>query len=390
MKTIGAEPGGGASKQPRLLVDARPEALGAIDPARRLLGLSLLRRLALAARRAGFGEILVVAPAGAEARLRPLLAGLPGIAFANRLPSEPGARPTLLASADLLGETAWLAELAALPLARTAILEAEGLRLLGPSVAPAEAASRPGQGEPLALATLPLRLRREADLAAAERRLLRALRKPTDGFMARRFARPISIALSRRLAPLGVRPNQMTLLSMLIGLAAAPCFLSAQPAWQIVGALLFVAHSVLDGCDGELARLTFHETRLGGLLDFASDNVVHVAVFACMALGWSAAIAADWPLLLGLGAVLGTGGSAFVVYWTTLRRKAAGNGPVYTSVTAAERANRLSRMLDELSRRDFIYLVPALALFGKAQWLVALGGVGAPVFLLLLAVAATG
>lgn len=370
---------------PQLIVDARPGSLGALGPEHRLLGLTLLRRLVLAARRAGLIDILVV---GGGDRLRVLLDGLTDVRFAADLPYEPADRPVVLAPADTLGETAWLAELAGASIASGRIRTADGVYLLGAGVMPAEVAAA-APGESLVLEARPLRLLQAADLAEAEHRLLQSLRKRTDGFMSRVFARPISIAVSRRLAPLGVTPNQMTIVSMLIGLAAAPFFLSAQPLWQVVGALLFVAHSVLDGCDGELARLTYHETRLGGLLDFAGDNIVHVAVFACMALGWSAATGAAWPLLLGLGAVAGTAGSAFAVYWLTLRRK-QGGGPVYTSVTADERPSRLSKLLDELSRRDFIYLVLIFAVFGKAQWFVALSGVGAPCFLLALLAAMVG
>ncbi|SMF01880.1 CDP-alcohol phosphatidyltransferase [Tistlia consotensis USBA 355] len=374
------------SQAPRLVVDARPQALGALDPGHRLLGLSLLRRLVLAARRAGLSDCLVVAPAESRERLSALLAGLPSVAFAEQLPATAGG-PTILLPADVLGETSWLSSLARTPVGPDERRSADGALLLGRAVAPAAASEV--AAKPLALEPRPLRLGQPADLPGAERRLLQALRKQTDGFMARVFARPISIAVSRRLAPLGVTLNAMTLVSMLIGLAAAPFFLSAAPAWQVVGALLFVAHSVLDGCDGELARLTFHETRLGGLLDFASDNLVHVAVFACMALGWSAAAGSPWPLLAGLGAVAGTAGSAFSVYWLTLRRK-AGSGPVYTSVSADGQPGRVTRLLDELSRRDFIYLVLAFAAFGKAQWFVALSGIGAPLFLLALLGAALG
>jgi hypothetical protein len=69
-----------------------------------------------------------------------------------------------------------------------------------------------------------------------------------------------------------------------------------------------------------------------------------------------------------------------------LRPKSAA-GPVYTSV-AAGGASVLSALLDGLSRRDFIYLVFVLSLFGKASWFLALAGVGTPVFVGLLLVLA--
>jgi len=45
---------------------------------------------------------------------------------------------------------------------------------------------------------------------------------------------------------------------------------------------------------------------------------------------------------------------------------------------------RLARLLDALSRRDFIYLVIALALFGKANWFLLLASLGAPTYFFLL------
>jgi phosphatidylglycerophosphate synthase len=145
---------------------------------------------------------------------------------------------------------------------------------------------------------------------------------------------------------------------------------------------LFLAHSVLDGCDGELARLKFQESRLGGVLDFWSDNVVHIVTFACMGASWSLAIDQAWPLLLGATAVLGNAGSAGLVYWRMMRTKEDA-GPLYTSVsTLPDRG--LARLLDALSRRDFIYLVVALALFGKANWFLLLASLGAPTYFFLL------
>jgi len=291
--------------------------------------------------------------------------------------------------ANTLGETTWLDMLATEPVDADACRAAgDDIFLFGPNATAAQIAApesaRPG--DPITFATAPLRVVSDADLKTAEKRLLNVLIKQTDGFMSRNFARPISIAISRRLAPLGVAPNQMTMVSALIGLTAAPFFLSSNPAVQIVGGLLFVLHSILDGCDGELARLTYRESRLGGLLDFWGDNIVHVAVFGCMAVGWHFAEAADWPLYLGAAAVLGTAGSAATVYWLTLRKK-SGAGPVYTSVSDGPSVG-LTKLLDELSRRDFIYLVLVLSAFGKANWFLALTAIGAPVFMTLVLLAA--
>jgi len=227
----------------------------------------------------------------------------------------------------------------------------------------------------------PMTVATTTDIDIAEWRLLRGLVKDTDGFMARHVERPISLRISRRLASTGITPNQITLISVGIGLCGAPFFLSTHWLWQTAGALLFLAHSILDGCDGELARLRFQESRLGGIIDYWGDNVVHIVVFACMAVGWSLSVSASWPLLLGIAAILGNLGSAGFVYWRTMHTK--NDGPLFTSVATIP-GQRFARMLDAASRRDFIYLVLILALFGKSNWFLVLAAAGAPIFFLLL------
>ena len=87
-------------------------------------------------------------------------------------------------------------------------------------------------------------------------------------------------------------------------------------------------------------------------------------------------------------AIAGTLLSAGFVYWHTMREQAK-PGPLFTSVSKHGRS-WLSQMADALARRDFIYLVVLLSAAGKATWFLALAGIGAPIFfLVLLAVAAT-
>jgi phosphatidylglycerophosphate synthase len=233
-----------------------------------------------------------------------------------------------------------------------------------------------------------IELSTRAGLPAVEARLLQSLIKDTEGFFSRHFNRRISLAVTRRLASTRMTPNLMTGLSVAVGLAGAPFFASAQPRFQFAGALLFLLHSILDGCDGELARLKFQESRLGGILDFWGDNVVHCAVFASLAAGWSRDAADARPLVAGAMAIAGTLLSAgFVARYAM---GGAADRPQFTSVTRRAQS-RLSRFADMLARRDFIYLVVLLSAFGKARWFLSMAAIGAPLFFLaLLTIEASG
>jgi phosphatidylglycerophosphate synthase len=210
-------------------------------------------------------------------------------------------------------------------------------------------------------------------VAAAEAWLLRGLIKASEGFMSRHVERRLSLALTRWLVRTPATPNMITLVSVGIGLLGAPFFLAIDPLAQVVGALFFLTHSILDGCDGEIARLKFLESRGGAVLDFWGDNLVHQAIFASMAIGWSLASHSAWPLLLGGLAGAGTLGAAAIASQRFINGEA---------LVGADRT--LARLVDAFSHRDFIYLILALAVFGQAQWFIALAAAGTPLFLLLL------
>ncbi len=198
---------------------------------------------------------------------------------------------------------------------------------------------------------------------AAETILMNSLRKSTDGFMSKHLERRLSGWVTQRLIHTPVTPNQMTLLVVAIGLGAA-CLFSQPGYWaKVAGALVFWCASFLDGCDGEIARLKFMESRLGGWLDLWADNVVHMAVFAGLGIGlWRDTQSVHW-LWLGFIAALGVLMSVGFVSWNTLRKKKEG-GPLFTSVS--NRTDRLSRLADALSRRDFIFGTIFLAFL---EWL---------------------
>jgi 1L-myo-inositol 1-phosphate cytidylyltransferase / CDP-L-myo-inositol myo-inositolphosphotransferase len=367
------------------------------DPA--VLGLGLMRRTAIAARRAGYGQIFFLA------RDHAAPPGIVTISNWNHLAAAPmpsQAAPLLIAPAAILSETNWLERLAETrvePAAWAAI--PQRIVMLAAAAVPDALAAlyaedgaydftavqdrltrRFGPPAAIPVGIDPMVVTTSMDVRVAEQRLLRSLVKDTDGFMARHVERPISLQIVRRLASTAVTPNQITIASAAIGLFGAPFFLSEFWLWQTVGALLFLTHSIVDGCDGELARLKFQESRWGGVLDFWGDNVVHIVTFACMAVGWSLSVSALWPLLLGAAAVLGNLGSAAFVHWRLMRIK-DDSGPLFTSVSKAP-DNRLARLLDAASRRDFIYLVLILALFGKSNWFLLLAALGAPIFFILL------
>lgn len=116
----------------------------------------------------------------------------------------------------------------------------------------------------------------------AEAVLLQKLPSKNDGPISKHMNRPISMRISRHLAHWRVSPNLITTLVTAIGLVGAFLVSSTSYVWILTGALIFQLASILDGCDGEVARFTFSRTRHGAWYDRLSDNARHVAFFTAL------------------------------------------------------------------------------------------------------------
>lgn len=172
--------------------------------------------------------------------------------------------------------------------------------------------TRPGSG------TAPLWMRVGDDLVAArgERRLFASLGKPTDGFAARHLNRPISTRLSRWLTRIGMAPDVWT--AALLGLTAisAAVLVRGDLVGFVLGAVLFNAISILDGCDGEMARVRYLETARGARLDTLSDMLSHhVFVVALgIGLGRQPGLTATWQATYFTEGVLTAAGIALALW----------------------------------------------------------------------------
>lgn len=121
-------------------------------------------------------------------------------------------------------------------------------------------------------------------LPAYEHQLWETCRKSVDGIISRNFNRRISIAISKRIAVFPISPNQISLFNLLLGILAA-LFAAQGDYWSVLaGAGIFKLNSILDGVDGELARIRFQSSVLGEWLDTLSDDASNLMFF--IGLGW--------------------------------------------------------------------------------------------------------
>lgn len=112
-------------------------------------------------------------------------------------------------------------------------------------------------------------------------------RRPQEYIVNRYYAHLIDPFFTKLAYDLRMSPNAVTILAGLVGVASG--FLFLMKYWAI-GAILLQLHHLLDGADGNLARLTGRITPMGAKLDRICDQLVRLVVFVGVAIG------ADVPL----------------------------------------------------------------------------------------------
>ena len=141
-----------------------------------------------------------------------------------------------------------------------------------------------------------------ADLPVARELLRRSLHKESDGPVARYLNRPISTRISMALAPLRLSPDLVSFVALLLGVAAA---MLLGLGHGVVGGILVHLASVIDGVDGELARLQQRARPAGALLDGVLDRLGDAAILAGLGVWALAGSSDEVALILTVGATAG-------------------------------------------------------------------------------------
>jgi 1L-myo-inositol 1-phosphate cytidylyltransferase / CDP-L-myo-inositol myo-inositolphosphotransferase len=215
-------------------------------------------------------------------------------------------------------------------------------------------------------------------------RSLQILKGGLDGVVDRYINRKISGHFTRLFLKLRWTPNAITIVSMVIGLVAAGFFIPGSWEFALIGALLFQLSVIIDCCDGEVARLTFSESKFGQELDIWADNVVHIAIFAGIACG--AYLQGPWeqtnlPLVLGASAVLANVASLFLV---NVARQLRSHPRALRRLAHGERA-KIELILGSVANRDFSVVILICAGLGLLHWFLALAAIGSWFFVMSMA-----
>jgi phosphatidylglycerophosphate synthase len=219
------------------------------------------------------------------------------------------------------------------------------------------------------------------EIPRAERWLLRRSGKSRDGFISRYLNRPISRAVSQVLLKTSVTPNVWTFLILILPLAGFFLLGRGDYVGFVAGAALFHLHSVLDGCDGEIARAKYLDSEKGPGIDAIGDLIALLLFSIGLGFGLfrsALLVVSQWlflseGFLTSLLLVLRLGpdhvldllrrGPVAVVSTQNDERLRQSGGQVF--------GHRLTAWAFELTKRDVVFFAfLILAALGLARWIL--------------------
>ncbi len=149
-------------------------------------------------------------------------------------------------------------------------------------------------------------------LSYTERELLARLAKPHgDGIVARYLNRPVSRRISQYLSRTSLTPNTISVVSFLMCLAGACLFTRQGYIWGLLAGVVIHLASIIDGCDGEIARLKYRTSRFGAWFDTVLDRYADVAIAVGITYGYARTHAS---VLVWLGGIVALSGMILFSY----------------------------------------------------------------------------
>lgn len=224
-----------------------------------------------------------------------------------------------------------------------------------------------------------VRIADDASIRVAEDLLWNSCRKPIDGIVARHLNRNISLFISRRIAHWPVTPNHVSLVNFALGILMAFAIANGGYGWFLLGTLIFKLNSILDGVDGELARVRYQMSVTGEWMDTVSDDLSNLLFYVSLSVGAFAMTGDSLWVTLGFVSVIPSLLATAYQYTLLIR---GGRGDLLAIKWLFERGNgkgnetqtAFGAFMDKLKyvvKKDFfVALTVAAALVGVLPWVL--------------------
>ena len=182
----------------------------------------------------------------------------------------------------------------------------------------------------------------------------------------RYIIRKISGFISGFLSRTPVTPNQVTIISLILGIISGVFFSLGEYTYTITAGLLYFLSTVFDQCDGEVARLEQMETEFGRKLDIVVDAIVNAVIVIGITIAVYTKTGSILVIIAGFFAMTGiTISLLLVTYFSHNSKKNTG----------------AKEMLDKLNNKGFFYIIMLLSvIFNQMIWFLLIMAIGTNIY----------
>ncbi|MGR3176053.1 MAG: CDP-alcohol phosphatidyltransferase family protein [Candidatus Scalindua sp.] len=201
----------------------------------------------------------------------------------------------------------------------------------------------------------------------AEKKINQSSGSYTDSPIIDRYIiRKISGFISGFLSRTSITPNQVTIISLILGIISGVFFSLGEYTYTITAGLLYFLSTVFDQCDGEVARLKQMETEFGRKLDIIVDAIVNAVIVVGITIAVYVKMDSVLVIITGFLAMTGiTISLLLTTYFSHNSKKDTGT----------------KEMLDKLNNKDFFYIIMLLSvIFNQMIWFLLIMAVGTNIY----------
>ncbi len=178
--------------------------------------------------------------------------------------------------------------------------------------------------------------------------------------------RKISGFISGFLVKTPITPNQVTILSLVIGIASAAFFSHGVHTYTMTAGVLYFISTIFDQCDGEVARAKQMESDFGRVFDIIVDSIVNAAIVIGITIAAHKSNGSSLTIVAGLFAMMGIVISLLLTtYFNSECKKDTGT----------------KEMLDKLNNKDFFYIIMLVSvIFNQMIWFLLIMAIGTNIY----------
>ncbi|MCU7496507.1 MAG: CDP-alcohol phosphatidyltransferase family protein [Ignavibacteria bacterium] len=114
------------------------------------------------------------------------------------------------------------------------------------------------------------------------------------------FYRPFGFLIAKACWRLGIKPNAITTMGMVIGVAGGHLLFYNNHWLNLYGILLIILNEAFDSADGQLARLSGIHSRYGRIFDGFAGNTVFLSIYIHLCLRYIYSGGSWWVFLLAV------------------------------------------------------------------------------------------